>query len=88
MINIAESNSIPKPPVEMGLLTYLGKYEIKVNNAQLLQNVATVIAIKGRLVSNFRIGSLLALESAGASDLISGGYLADSLIKKDICLWS
>ena len=36
MINIAESNSIPKPPAEMGLLTYLGKYEIKVNNAQLL----------------------------------------------------
>lgn len=64
MINIAESNSIPKPPVEIGLLTYLSKYEIKVNNAQLLQNVATVIAIKGRLVSNFVNGSLLALESA------------------------
>ena len=82
MINIAESNSIPKPPVEIGLLTYLGKYEIKVNNAQLLQNVATVIAIKGRLVSNFVNGSLLALESAGASDLINSNS------SEDICLWS
>ena len=79
-MNIAESNSIPKPPVEIGLLTYLGKYEIKVNNAQLLQNVATVIAIKGRLVSNFRNGSLLAFESAGASDLIN------SSSSEDICL--
>ena len=82
MINIAESNSIPKPPLEMGLLTYLGKYEIKVNSAQLFQNVATVIAIKGRLVSNFRNGSLLAVESAGASDLINSNSF------EDICLWS
>ena len=82
MINIVDSNSIPKPPVEMGLFNYLGKYEIKVNNAQLLQKVATVIAIKGRLVSNFRNGSLVAFESAGASDLIN----SNSSI--DICLWS
>jgi hypothetical protein len=81
-MNIVESNSIPKPPVEMGLLIYLGRYEIKVNNAQLLQNVATVIAIKGKLVSNFLNGSLLALESAGASDLINSNSSGD------ICLWS
>ena len=31
MINIAASNSIPKPPAEIGLLKYLGKYEINMN---------------------------------------------------------
>ena len=66
-INKFDPRSIPRPPIETGLLTNFGRYERKVNSAQLLQNVAITIAINGPLHISFDKGILSAVDFAGAS---------------------
>ena len=69
-IKILESNSIPKPPVDNGSFTYLGKYDKKVYRAQLLQNVAIAIARNGWFLISFDKGIFGGVSLEGASLII------------------
>ena len=55
----------------------LGRYEIKKKSTQPLQNEATHMAIKGRLLTNFLRGNFSALDDAGASVFIKWSSSSD-----------
>ena len=75
-INKLDPSSNPRPPVSVEELINFGKYERKVNKAQLLQKVATTIAIKGPFLITSKNGIYGAAELVGASAFI---YSSSSL---------